>query len=62
MGVGAVVQAALYKPLADKDEIAISKIMVSTNLFFRRIALILVVYTLMLMWIFQSLLTMFWVF
>ena len=37
LGVGAVVQSSLYKPLADKDNEAISKIIVSANRFFRNI-------------------------
>lgn len=45
MGVGAVVQSALYKPLADHDTQMISKIVISSERFFRRIALALLVYT-----------------
>lgn len=48
-GVGAVVQSALYKPLADGDEIAISKVFISSERFFRKIAYILLIYTLSLM-------------
>lgn len=44
LGVGAVVQSSLYKPLADKDEIEISRIIVSANKFFVKIAIILLVY------------------
>lgn len=44
LGVGAVVQSALYKPLADHDEKTVSKLMVSANKFFHRLALILVIY------------------
>ena len=36
-GVGAVVQSALYKPLADRDDEAISRIVISSNRFFQRI-------------------------
>lgn len=43
-GVGAVVQSSLYKPLADNDYIGISKIIASASLFFRKIAIILLVY------------------
>lgn len=43
-GVGAVVQSALYKPLAEKDEAQISRIIKSADKFFKKIALILVVY------------------
>lgn len=41
LGVGAVVQSALYKPLAENDTDTISKIYVSANKFFRRLAEIL---------------------
>ena len=44
LGVGAVVQSSLYKPLADKDDNELSKIMVSAKRFFRNIALIFTVY------------------
>ena len=48
-GVGAVVQSALYKPLAEKDEESISKIMVSANRFFNLIMKILAIYIGLLM-------------
>lgn len=48
-GVGAVVQSALYKPLADNDMQEVSKIVVSSERFFRRIAYILLGYTGILM-------------
>lgn len=43
-GVGAVVQSALYKPLAEKNEEEISKIFVSSNRFFNKIIRFLIVY------------------
>ncbi len=49
MGVGAVVQSSLYKPLADNNLDQISKICKSSDRFFKRIAFILVGYTLILM-------------
>lgn len=49
LGVGAVVQSALYKPLADKDSVSISKIMASAQKFFSKLAMILLVYVLILM-------------
>ena len=49
LGVGAVVESSLYKPLAEKDNQQISKVMVSANKFFRRLAQILFVYVLVLM-------------
>lgn len=49
LGVGAVVESALYKPLAENDTDTISKIYVSANKFFRRLAEILLVYVVLLM-------------
>lgn len=48
-GVGAVVQSTLYKPLADKNSIEISKIVISSERFFRKIAYLLAAYTAILM-------------
>ncbi len=48
-GVGAVVQSALYKPLAEKNEEDVSKIIVSAERFFHKIAIILLLYTTILM-------------
>ena len=48
LGVGAVVQSSLYKPLADNDIDNTSKILVSAGKFFRRLARILFVYILVL--------------
>ncbi|EIF6168326.1 lipopolysaccharide biosynthesis protein [Clostridium perfringens] len=47
-GVTAVVQSALYKPLAENDFDNISKIMASSSRFFRRIAYILICYIILL--------------
>lgn len=44
LGVGKVVQSALYKPLAENDKEQISKIVVSGRKFFNRIALIMAIY------------------
>ena len=41
LGVGAVIQSALYKPLAEKNDIEISKIVVSGQKFFSKIRYIL---------------------
>lgn len=49
LGVGAVVESSLYKPLAEKDNQQISKVMVSANNFFQRLAQILFIYVLILM-------------
>lgn len=48
LGVGAVVQSSLYKPLADNDDVEISKIFVSASKFFKRIAALLLVYIVVL--------------
>lgn len=48
MGVGAVVQSTLYKPLSEGDNYRISAIVSSANSFFRKLALILLVYVLVL--------------
>lgn len=55
LGVGAVVQSALYKPLAQNDKETISKIFVSASKFFKRLAMILLVYVVVLMGIYPLL-------
>lgn len=45
LGVGAVVKSSLYKPLADNNDTKISEIYSSANSFFRKIAIILAIYT-----------------
>ena len=52
LGLGAVIPAALYKPLAEKNNQEISAIITSGSRFFQRIALILLVYVLILMGIY----------
>lgn len=52
LGVGAVIQSSLYKPLAEKDDKEISKIVVSGQKFFSRLAGILLVYVVILMGIY----------
>lgn len=49
LGVGAVVQSALYKPLAQHDDAQISRVVASANRFFRKVALILLAYVCVLM-------------
>ena len=49
MGVGAVVKSALYRPLANNDRTEISKIVLSSERFFKKLAYLLVVYTAVLM-------------
>lgn len=48
LGVGSVVQSSLYKPLAEKDEDSISKIISSADKFFKKLGLILFVYVIIL--------------
>lgn len=45
MGVGAVVRASLYKPLADYDQDAISRVLISSRRFFKKIGFMLCIYT-----------------
>ena len=52
LGVGAVVQSSLYKPLAEKDDDQISRIVVSGQKFFSKIAYILVIYVALLFFIY----------
>lgn len=56
-GVGAVVQSALYKPLANNDMQEVSKIMKSADRFFKRIVYILLAYIAILM-VFYPLITL----
>lgn len=44
LGVGAVVQSALYRPLADKNQNKVSEIIASANKFFTRLGYILLAY------------------
>lgn len=55
LGVGVVVQSALYKPLAENNRDQISRIMVSAGKFFRRLALILLGYVAVLVMVYPSL-------
>lgn len=49
MGIGAVAQSALYKPLAQKQQEKISEIFCSAKKFFHRVGYVLIVYTFLLM-------------
>ena len=51
-GVGAVVQSALYKPLAQKNNAELSRIIASAEHFFRNIAKLLLLYTAVLLTIY----------
>lgn len=48
LGVGAVVQTALYLPLAKKDNFEISRIIISSNRFFRKVGGVLLIYSFLL--------------
>lgn len=54
MGIGAVVQSALYEPLAKKDKKRISEIVISAEGFFKKIALAFLIYTIVLMFIYPN--------
>lgn len=54
LGIGAVVQSALYEPLAKKDNYGISEIVVSAEHFFRKIAFVFFIYTIALIFIYPS--------
>ncbi|MBO6242193.1 MAG: sugar isomerase [Butyrivibrio sp.] len=49
MGIGAVVQSALYKPLANKDQFVASKIVVSAQKYFKSVAIIFAMYVIFLL-------------
>ncbi len=53
-GMTSVVQAALYKPLHDNDNESISKILISSNKFFKKVAIILILYVLLLIFIYPN--------
>ena len=55
LGVGAVVESSLYKPLSQKDNVEISKVMVSANKFFHKLAQILLVYVIILILVYPFL-------
>lgn len=48
LGVGAVVQSSLYKPIARKDKVQVSRIICSAGKFFSKIAFILLMYVALL--------------
>lgn len=48
LGVGAVVQSSLYKPLSNQDNYSISKIYISGQKFFTKIGVILFIYVIIL--------------
>lgn len=54
MGIGPVIQASLYKPLATKDKDKISKIVLSSERFFKKIGYIFIAYIGILVIIFPN--------
>ena len=54
LGMGAVIQAELYKPISDNDHVKTSEIIACGNAFFRKIALSLSAYILLLMWFYPA--------
>lgn len=52
MGVGAVIQSNLYEPLAVKDNDEVSRIIKSSQRFFQKIAMILIIYIVVLIALF----------
>ena len=54
MGVGSVVRANLYKPLAGRDEEQISMIAKAASRFFKRIGIVFLVYICVLIFIFPK--------
>lgn len=55
LGVGAVIQSSLYKPLAEHDEHKVSEIIKSGNEFFRHLALLLLIYVLLIVGVYPLL-------
>ena len=54
LGVGAVVQSALYSPIAKNDKDKISEVVSAANDFFKKLAYILLVYIVILIFIFPN--------
>lgn len=55
LGVGAVVISSLYKPLAEKDQLQINRIVTSSEKFFRTVGRLLLFYVLILIAIYPTL-------
>jgi len=49
LGIGQIIKSALYKPLSEKDNIQVSCIFVAGTKYFRKIACVLAVYSVLLM-------------
>lgn len=54
MGIGPVIQSNLYQPLAEEDKESISRIVIFSEKFFRRIAYIFIVYIVVLCFIYPQ--------
>lgn len=54
LGMGAVIQASLYKPLVDNDNDKISEVVTSANRFFKKIGIALIVYSIILMFLYPK--------
>lgn len=54
LGVGSVVQSALYRPLAEKDYSKISELLSAAQSFFNKLAAILILYVIILLLIFPK--------
>ena len=54
-GIGPVIQANLYDPLANNDENRIGAIIVSSEKFFRRLGFIFIIYTIILAFVYPNL-------
>lgn len=54
LGIGAVVQSALYEPLAKKDNRGISEIVISAEQFFGKIAIAFLIYTVALIFVYPN--------
>ena len=52
LGVGAVVQSTLYEPLSHNDMNEVSKIVISAEKFFKNVARLLIVYTILLVFLY----------
>ncbi len=52
MGVGIVVKAALYKPLANEDNNGISRVIIASKKFFNKIGMGMIVYSVLIMFYF----------
>ena len=53
-GVGTVVGSSLYKPLAEKNNVEISKIVISSERFFRKLSVLLFTYTAALFFLYPT--------